>query len=201
MGANASTINGVMLILAAGLATRWGGKDKTALYWPEGGTLLAHQEKLAKSLGFSTLAVARAPSNEPPRIVNPEPQRGLASSLALGLRVARARFGAVPVGVLLADQPFVTKEDILTVYHAFMRRPATVHAVRPRYGGAPGHPVFFDPAWDARVLELSGDRGLGAIWDSASDTLWVEIGIQDRPHPAFDIDTEEAYDIARQWAE
>ncbi|MCY0877482.1 MAG: nucleotidyltransferase family protein [Firmicutes bacterium] len=200
MGANASTPKGVLIILAAGLGTRLGGRDKGALPWPQGATLLGHQLVVAEAAGFESLAVVRGGDVAlPQRVVNRSPQDGLASSLKIGLKAARDRFGEVTLGILLVDQPFVTPEDILTVYEAFQRRPSDVHAVRARYDGTPGHPVFFDSHWDGRVSQLHGDRGLGPLWTTSEDARWVDIAVGGRPHPAFDIDTDEAYLKALTW--
>ncbi len=200
MEKSASIANPPMLILAAGLATRMGGRVKPDLPWVEGRTLLQHQQLTAQAAGFSPLAVTRRDPGYGSFIVNPHPERGLAESLRRGIEEVRRRWGPVIAGIMLADQPFVTKEDIIAVYGAFRRRSASIHAVRARYHGVPGHPVFFDHDWDAVVGTLTGDFGLGKLWSSRTDAAWVDVEVGNRPDPSFDIDTDTAYRQAWGWA-
>jgi molybdenum cofactor cytidylyltransferase len=199
MAKSESTANGVMIILAAGLATRMGGRRKPDLAWPTGGSLLNHQEDIARCAGFQTMTVTRTGPESASQVVNLKPQEGLAHSLQCGLDAVRARYGSVTIGVLLADQPFVTVSDVTSVFAAFLRRLPGIHAVRPRYQGTPGHPVFFDETWDGVIHALRGDVGLGAVWGQRSDVQWVDVEVLDRPSPSFDIDTDEAYQKALQW--
>lgn len=199
MAKTGSIPNPVVLILAAGLARRMEGRDKPGLRWVDGRTLLEHQEQVVRQAGLESLAVTRQERTIQPSVANPHPERGMGESLRCGLRAARKQFGPVPLGVLLADQPFVTASDISAVLAAFQQRRQTVHAMRARYNGIPGHPVFFDPAWDVLVDRLSGDVGLGSMWRSRGDAGWVDIDVGDRPDPSFDIDTEDAYQKALAW--
>ncbi|PSR22267.1 MAG: nucleotidyltransferase family protein [Sulfobacillus acidophilus] len=186
-------------MLAAGLATRMAGRNKPDLPWPIGGSLIKHQEAMAFEAGFETLTVARSGPESASRVVNVHPQEGLASSLQCGLDAVRTRFGPVAVGVLLADQPFVTVSDVKRVFAAFTGRMPEIHAIRARYQGVAGHPVFFDETWDDVVHALRGDVGLGAVWDRRGDVGWVDVEVVGRPSPSFDIDTDEAYQQALQW--
>lgn len=196
---NGFTVRPVMIILAAGLASRLGGQSKPGLPW-RGASLAQHQRDTAEAAGFDVLTVVRAWGPDQGWIVcNPAPEAGQSASLQCGLSEVRRQRGPVPVGVLLVDQPFVTPEDVCRVWEVFSHRGPSVHAVRPRYGGKPGHPVIFDPHVDEAVMRLAGDRGLGAIWSHRADGLWVDIGVEGRPSPAFDIDTPEAYEQALAW--
>lgn len=200
MDANASIANGVVMILAAGLSSRLGGRSKPDLIWQDSETLLQHQVKLSIQAGFQPLVVSRVPRPELWSVVNASPEKGIAGSLKGGLTVIREKRGDVPVGVLLADQPFVTVEDIEAVWRAFIERPTGIHAVRPRYGSVPGHPVLFDATWDPVIAGLMGDRGLGAAWQHRDDVRLVLRDVVGRPSPAFDIDTVSAYHQALKWA-
>ncbi len=200
MDKTASIDRPVLIILAAGLATRMRGVDKPTLLWTDGRTLLEHQTKTVESLGLLTVAVTRHDTDLGFKVVNPHPELGVAESLKCGLREVRGRYGPCLTGVLLADQPFVTANDIETVLRRFLQRPPGVHALRARYNGVPGHPVFFDAEWDPVVWGLSGDAGLGSAWRMRADTAWVDIAVQGRPDPSFDIDTDEEYHKALSWA-
>ncbi len=200
MERNASIANGVVMILAAGLASRLGGRSKPDLIWEGCETLLHHQVRLTIEAGFQPLVVSRVPRPELWSVVNASPEKGIAGSLKAGLASIREQRGDVPVGVLLADQPFVTVDDIRVVWRAFMERPPGIHAVRPRYGSIPGHPVFFDAAWDPVVASLMGDRGIGAVWQQRDDVCLVSRDVVGRPSPSFDIDTVSNYHQALKWA-
>lgn len=201
MAKSESTAEPVMLILAAGLATRLGGRPKSDLEWVNGQPLLAwHSDWLARA-GFIPWAVVRPDTQYRPAhwVENPAPQIGIAQSLKVGLQAVRGACGSRDVGVILVDQPFVGPYETGQVYAAFCQRPRTIHALRARYHGVPGHPVFFDTAFDAVVAELAGDRGLGAVWEERHDTAWYDLEVRSSAPPTFDIDTEAAYQTALTW--
>jgi molybdenum cofactor cytidylyltransferase len=193
----ASTADAVMVILAAGLSTRMGAHSKLDRIFPDGSTLVRRQIRIAETVGLPVLTVGRP--GDGADVVNPYPDRGISESLRRGLLAVRAKFGSAAVGILLADQPFVTAADVQSVLRRFLSRPPIVHAVRPLYHGEPGHPVFFDAAWDPVVLGLSGDQGISRIWRSRADTTELDIPVTGRPDPLFDIDTEDAYRQAALW--
>lgn len=197
MAKTASTVEAAIIVLAAGLSSRMGGRSKTDLPLPDGRTMLQRQRDTVEQAGFHALVVGRSQSQA--EVVNPHPERGLSESLRLGLQAARSRWNGLPVGIMLADQPFVTAADMGAVYQRFCQRDRHVHALRARYDGRPGHPLFFDPAWDGLILSLSGDQGLGALYRGRNDTEWVDIGFSGRPDPGFDVDTETAYQQALAW--
>lgn len=200
MDENASIANAIMICLAAGSGSRMGGRSKPDLPWVGGKTLLEHQLQTVGEAGFRALVVARAPRKGLWTVSNPDPESGLATSLQRGLSCVRRQVGEVAVGVMLADQPFVTPEDIRDVWARFCGRPGGIHAVRPRFAGAPGHPLFFDAEFDSVVRGLHGDRGIGAVWQGRTDVQWADISVGQRPSPAFDLDTDGAYQQALTWA-
>lgn len=189
----------VMVILAAGLGTRMKGRSKPDLPWDEDGTLVDHQRATVHRMGLVSVVVARQGQERDQVVMNPHPERGIAESLKLGVHAVRMRYGPVAIGMLLADQPFITSEDITVVWRAFTNRAVHVHGVRARYDGTPGHPVFFDSALDGAIDQLSMDRGLGSIWNRREDTIDVDVPFGGRPNPAFDIDTAEDYALAQLW--
>jgi molybdenum cofactor cytidylyltransferase len=95
-------------------------------------------------------------------VPNGAPDRGLSSSLRLGLAAlgedARAAI------VLLADQPLV-RLDVLAVLVAAWRQELGV-LIRPRYAEAPeepGHPVLADRSLWPLAESLAGDGGFGSV--------------------------------------
>lgn len=196
MAKTGSTADAVVIILAAGLGRRMGGVSKKDLAWEDGSTLLDYHQGLVKEAGMISLAVSQGSNPGAGMVLNPHPEQGLSSSLKMGLGTVRERFGPVPVGVLLVDQPFVTVSDLLRVYDHFQERSQGIHAVRPRYDGIPGHPVFFDVDWDDVVWNLDGDQGLGEVFLSRPDVAWIDLVVSFRPNPSFDVDTPNRYEEA-----
>ena len=164
------------LILAAGAGSRFGGGKMRARL--DGRPLVAHVLDAARAAGLGRLVVvlgrdavevrAAILAADPAALdgvlvaVNGAPERGLATSLRLGLAAATA--GPRPDGVLvlLGDQPRVRPEVIAAVIAA--AAPPGALAVVPAHGDdrAP-NPVLVLPAAAALVDELDGDRGLGAL--------------------------------------
>ena len=96
-------------------------------------------------------------------VVNEAPDRGLSSSLRLGLAALGTNAGAAII--LLADQPLV-RQEVLTALVAGWRAGLGV-LLRPRYAGAPdepGHPVLLDRSVWPLADRLEGDSGLGALF-------------------------------------
>jgi CTP:molybdopterin cytidylyltransferase MocA len=101
-------------------------------------------------------------------VENPDAGSGLASSLRLGLAaLARAEPHAEAALLVLADQPLLASD---TIARLVARWRETQSSVRPRYASRrsePGHPVLLDrSAWHL-VESLSGDTGLGPVFDAS----------------------------------
>jgi molybdenum cofactor cytidylyltransferase/nicotine blue oxidoreductase len=118
-------------------------------------------------------------------VVNPNPDRGLASSLALAVEAAG---GAAALAVLLVDLPGVRGSSVAAVVDGW--RPGRIAVAR--YDGVRGHPTVMDlDLWRA-ALELAGpDEGARAML-RARPELVDEIDVPGDPH---DLDTPE--DVAR----
>lgn len=193
----------VAVILAAGLSRRL-GRAKQTLAWGNV-TLVRHVVQTAESAGLPTVLVeapslAREFTGAGVRVVNEEADRGLAGSLQLGIDAVAHRFPGFGAAVLLADQPFVTTEDIRTALRHYADRAPSLHAVRPVYDGVAGHPVVFDPSWFALVRQLTGDAGVGRLFGVRADAGVYAVTVGGRVSPAFDIDTEEDYRQASEAA-
>lgn len=118
-------------------------------------------------------------------LVNPRPEAGLGSSLALAARAALAR-GDEALLVLLADMPLVTpgylRELAATPPPAATSQPDD-HA---------GVPALLDRGLIERAARLTGDRGAGPLLEGA--TL-----LDPPPGMLRDVDTaEDLSDVERQ---
>lgn len=156
------------LVLAAGAGRRFGGGKVLASL--EGRPLLQHVlDALAEAgiddpivvLGRDAAAVRAAIRWRRATIVtNPEPERGLASSLRIGWRSALDG-GAAAVLVALADQPRLSPAVVAALVGLELDVARPIAA--PRYAGGGRNPVRVEATADALVKGLEGDRGLGPL--------------------------------------
>jgi molybdenum cofactor cytidylyltransferase len=111
------------------------------------------------------------------RVSNPAPDRGLASSLQVGLS-SLDRSPVDGVFIVLGDQPSLRPEVLDALAEA---ADDGVPIIVPRYAGDPGprNPVLLlRPAWSL-VDELDGDQGLGTLIDARPD-LVANVPVQGR---------------------
>jgi molybdenum cofactor cytidylyltransferase len=116
-------------------------------------------------------------------VVNPDPSRGLSSSLKLGIRSVRKVSEAVVVG--LGDKPLVLPETIDALVDAHRRTGARI--VVPVCEGKRGNPVLFQRSMFGSILELSGDVGAREVMSKHEDEV-SEVPVGDRGI-LLDIDT------------
>ena len=192
------------LVLAAGSGSRFGGGKLLATLG--GKPLLQHVlDRVADAgvgevvvvLGRDAVALEAAMTwRDATRVVNPDPERGLASSLRVG--VAALDPGIDAVLVLLGDQPLVATSAIRALIDApdEPARPVVV----PAYGEDRGrNPVLLRRQGLALVDEVSGDRGLGPVIAAHPELVREVPVVSDNP----DVDTPEdlALVVAAAWAE
>jgi molybdenum cofactor cytidylyltransferase len=157
------------VVLAAGAGSRFGGGKLLAPL--DGRPILAHVLEAIRSAGLSDTVVvlghgAEALESAIPwvaerRVVNPDPDAGLSSSLRVGFSALEGD-DLAGVFVVLGDQPLVDP----AVFHALSRAHvrAGVAFVAPRYvGGGGANPVLVLRAGWPYIAEAGGDRGLGPI--------------------------------------
>lgn len=158
-------IRAAAIVLAAGEGRRLGGVCKAALVLPDERTFVRSVLEAARAGGCVDAVVVAGPPHEAATraavaavadatrlVVNPEPSRGMASSIALGLAAL-----APSVDVALVwpvDHPFV---DAATV-RALLAAADASSIVVPEHAGRGGHPTAFGRAWFA-ALAASVDRG------------------------------------------
>jgi molybdenum cofactor cytidylyltransferase/nicotine blue oxidoreductase len=114
-------------------------------------------------------------------VINPQPSRGMRSSLQLGLDAA-AEFGSDDIAVLLVDTPGVDAVAIRTVLNGV--RPGRIAV--GTYNGRRGHPTVMSVALWRRALELAGPDEGGRALLRAQPELVDEIAADGDP---IDLDT------------
>jgi molybdenum cofactor cytidylyltransferase len=161
----------VAAVLAAGRASRF-GSDKL-LYPFDGKPLAAHIAETLADLSFGA-RIAVCPAGAAPRaelfasrgylvVDNPEPERGLSSSLALAAEYALTH-GAEALLICLADMPKIPAEHIGSLVAAA----ADAEIVATEAAGVRSPPAVFSRASLPRLLALSGDRGARGLLEDAA---------------------------------
>lgn len=164
------------LVLAAGTGSRFGGGKMLARL--DGRPLVVHVLEAARAARLGRLVVVLGRDAAAVRlalvatdaavldgalvVVNPAPERGLATSLRLGFAAATAAPRPDGVLVLPGDQPRVRPSTIAAVLAA--DAPPDALAVVPTHADdrTPNPVLLLLPAAGALVDELEGDRGFGA---------------------------------------
>lgn len=161
----------VAVVLAAGASRRFGG-DKL-LHALGGKPLAAH---IADTLGAIKLdhRLAVCPAGDAIRaelfaargfevVVNDDPGRGMASSLALGAGRAIA-LGATAMLVCLADMPYVTADHLAALIAAIEGS----DVVATEAGGTRSPPAGFTAKVLPELTRLTGDHGARRLLRSAA---------------------------------
>jgi len=175
------------LVLAAGLGRRFGGSKLLASLGDR--TLVSHvleAVSAAQANGLLAGAYVVAAERDGPiadltrqvgatLVPNPDPSRGLSSSLRLGLAALPGTLDAALV--FLGDQPMVRVEVIEKLIDAW--REGGTGVVRPRYARTPetpGHPVLLArPVWRL-AGRLEGDSGFNPQFSpGAADVRVIDV--------------------------
>jgi len=193
------------IVLAAGAGRRFGGGKLLALI--DGRPMLQHVlDALAEAgiedpvvvVGEDAAALDRAITwRGARRVANPEPERGLSSSLQLGWSTA---MGVEPVPgaalVVLGDQPLLDPAVISTLL-AQPPDPARPVVVG-RHGDGARNPVRLEPAAASLVAAATGDRGLGPLLEARPELVRVvDVG---GANPDVDRPADLAALLAEAWA-
>jgi molybdenum cofactor cytidylyltransferase len=171
------------LVLAAGSSSRFGSPK--ALAELEGRPLLQHVldataaarlQPVVVVLGDNAAAIElRIRWRTERRVRNPDPARGLSSSLRDGLADLSAIAPRVDAVILLGDQPRTSAAVISRLVEAaeITDRPI----VAPRYAGGGGsNPVFIRRHAFRLAREAENDRGLGPILAAHPElVIWVDV--------------------------
>lgn len=176
------------VILAAGAGMRMGGVAKALLQTREHRTFL---ETILDTAGVQRpIVVIAHPHGDRVGeqatqlganvVINDQPERGMASSVALG-------FASLPSDVDAAwlwpvDHPFVRSDTL----RALMAAIGSHAAARPTYKGRRGHPPLIARALFAQLAACTNVEGGARTVLAGADTIDVEV---DDPGVLRDIDT------------
>ena len=115
-------------------------------------------------------------------VVNPDPSRGMFSSLQAGL----ADVIADAILVLPGDMPFVLPSTIRSLVQVYEARGGVVS---PRFNGKRGHPIVMPPILQQSVLAADPSSTLHHVL-KAHPELRIDLDVEDRG-VLRDVDTKE----------
>ena len=203
----------VAVVLAAGTASRMGGKPKSLLQ-REGQTLLTRllgkmaevgMDETVLVLGHHASAIQQAllknrpdlsrPQGTSPMplhvVMNPTPEAGQNSSLQLGLAKAQT-LKPEWLMVALADQPLLEAADLKDLIAAVKQAPKGTQMLQPSVKGQPGNPVMFSSGVMQAILQKPQSGGKAWRQQNPDQVLaWPSPNV----HYCVDMDTPE--DIAK----
>ena len=194
----------VGLVLAAGAGSRFGGGKLLATI--AGRPVLQHVLDALAEAGVDESVVVLGQDAErlettidwgnARRVVNPEPERGLSSSLHVGFAAIGEGAEAVAVLVALGDQPLVSAAVVRALLDRPEKRGRPI--VVPAYADDRGrNPVLVRRAAFDLIEEASGDRGLGPVLE-AHPELVSEIVVEGA-NPDIDTLTDLGRAIEASW--
>ena len=167
----------VAIVPAAGKAERFGGGKLVADI--AGEPLLNRTLRSLLDGGVEHVVVVLPPGAAMPtvellndervlRVVNPDPSRGMFSSIQIGLASADGD----PILVLPGDMPFVQPATVRKVLSEATR---TGRVVSPRYQGRRGHPVAFPQRLRDGILKADAASTLNDALKEAGASLEVDV--------------------------
>ena len=192
------------VVMAAGAGRRMGHRPKSLLL-RDGVPLIERTVRLLLASGVATVVVVlghhaaviepvlrrvQGSLPDPDALqwaVNPAPDEGQGGSLRTGLVALPPTLDAVLVA--LADQPLLLVEDVRNVLAAWAQRPAGIELLAPQFEGQPGHPIVFDSAVRAAVMQAEGAAGVRE-WRRAHAERVQPWPVQHARHTT-DVDTPE----------
>ncbi len=154
----------VLIMLAAGNSRRFGSNK--LLYEIEGKPMYLHVleqlKQVQKKIPDSGIIVVTqyqeiketAQKYGAKVYINPEPERGISSSLKIGLEAARSAEYCL---FAVADQPWITAGTILALIDTYKKSGRGMAAVKR--GGMIGNPCIFSQKYYPELKALTGDTG------------------------------------------
>ena len=184
------------VLLAAGAGKRFGGGK--LLHAIDGEPMIARALRLYAALPFAArVCVTRSEAGEIqqqaydlgfPVAINPDPERGVGTSVAIATEAILAREPALD-GILyaVADQPYLTRESVMKLLEAFEAHPNDI--VSLSFEKRRGNPAIFPAEFYPELCALKADTGGGAVIKRHPERLRLVEAISARE--LDDIDTKE----------
>ncbi|MFF3022344.1 NTP transferase domain-containing protein [Gottfriedia sp. NPDC057948] len=124
--------------------------------------------------------------------------KGQSYSLKCGLTQA---LKTKPLGVmiLLADQPFLSIQTINELHQTYLKRISdnlSIPYLAASFQGVPRPPIILSPNMIPDLYMLNGDEGARAIIQNHPNLEGLLVEFENK-WDFFDIDTKEAYDVAK----
>ena len=155
-----------LIMLAAGNSRRFGSNK--LMYEVDGVPMyqrtLRMLQKAAERIPDSRIVVVTQPQySEIIDIVketgaevlfNPKPERGIASSMQIGLEIAKDADACL---FTVSDQPWLTAETIIALYDAFQSENKGMACTV--WGEKTGNPCIFSKKYYRKLMEITGDKG------------------------------------------
>jgi molybdenum cofactor cytidylyltransferase len=193
-----------VVILAAGASSRM-GQPKLLLPWG-GTTVLGHLVGQWRDVGAVQIGVVGAAGDEclvdelerigitpGQRIVNPDPVRGMFSSIQCAARWPGWRETITHWAITLGDQPHLARATLRSLVEFSAVNPASI--CQPSYGGRARHPVVLPQKFFQKLDSTSHATLKEFLAEHRPSTQVVELA---DPGLEVDIDTPADYDDARQ---
>ena len=165
------------VVLAAGLSSRFGARDKL-LHPYRGRLLLEWTLRAVAAAGLVDCVVVIGPQEAEKAalvaahglraIENPTPELGMAVSLGCGVRGVRGKIDGI--FICLGDMPAVTSAHLRQLAARFEAL-ANDAILAPTHQQQRGHPVLFGAAHRAALSTLEGDHGARALLATAGARL------------------------------
>jgi molybdenum cofactor cytidylyltransferase len=182
-----------IIILAAGESNRLGYpkqiakyKDKTLLQLAIDAANGCEAHKRVLVLGANRDEIKKTfPGSSIPNIPNPHFEKGMSSSLKIGLEYMLKFDQPDQILIMLCDQPFVDSKILNKLITTQAKEGKGIVACA--YSKTVGVPILFGKAYFKELMELKGDEGAKKIAQLHEEDL-VTISF---PQGKIDIDTEE----------
>lgn len=144
-------------------------------------------------LGYKSEEVRNEVSDEDVKtVINPDFEKGMNTSLKVGVRKASDEADAVLV--VLADQPLLECETINSLVEAYENNNFKI--IVPFYKGKRGNPVILDMSLKNKLMNIQGDVGARSIIKNKKEhVLSVEV---DTPSVILDVNTEKDLETVRK---
>ncbi|MBM4308839.1 MAG: molybdenum cofactor cytidylyltransferase [Deltaproteobacteria bacterium] len=151
------------ILLGAGESKRM-GRDKLLLPWGKR-TILEHclQVLLRTKVNEVIVVLGHRKEEMAHRLIgkrvkvlfNPNPEKGMSSSIQRGLRALDPQSAGILIG--LGDMPSLKSRTIDAILRAFREEKGNI--ILPSFRGRQGHPVLFHRKYKGELLKLKGDTG------------------------------------------